>query len=171
MDKILIFSDSHSDNEIMKKVINFEEPNLILHAGDYCCDHKIMEEFIDYFCSGNNDDCNKNENENGARIVRFEFRGVKIILTHSDFFTMNYYDIEQTKMNMVNYFKLQHPDVIIYGHTHKEDVQLIDNILFINPGSISLPRNEYKNKTYAILYIENNMIVNKEYKDIIKIWL
>ena len=34
------------------------------------------------------------------------------------------------------------PDVLVYGHTHLEDVRSIDGRLYINPGSPTLPRNQ-----------------------------
>jgi len=34
------------------------------------------------------------------------------------------------------------PDVLVYGHTHLEDVRSINGRLYINPGSPTLPRNQ-----------------------------
>ncbi len=32
-------------------------------------------------------------------------------------------------------------DILLYGHTHVPDYTLRDDILFVNPGSVSLPKN------------------------------
>jgi len=34
------------------------------------------------------------------------------------------------------------PQVLIYGHTHLEGLHLVDNMLCVNPGSPTLPRNQ-----------------------------
>ena len=34
------------------------------------------------------------------------------------------------------------PDVVIYGHTHRDEVHQLDNLLCVNPGSPTLPRNQ-----------------------------
>lgn len=44
-------------------------------------------------------------------------------------------------------------NVVCFGHSHIAGAELIDNMLFINPGSIILPRLR-KEKTYAILEVD-----------------
>ena len=53
-------------------------------------------------------------------------------------------------------------DVVISGHTHVLGAEMIDNRLFINPGSISLPKgpHAFLHGTYAILTVDaKNMTV------------
>jgi putative phosphoesterase len=42
-------------------------------------------------------------------------------------------------------------DIVCFGHTHRPYVEEIDNILFINPGSLCYPRSKYPEPTYCIL--------------------
>ena len=46
--------------------------------------------------------------------------------------------------------KLSNGDVFIYGHTHIPKAEKMDNIYIINPGSITLPK-ENNPHTYGIL--------------------
>ena len=41
------------------------------------------------------------------------------------------------------------PDVILYGHTHIPDKSIKNGILYFNPGSITIPKNNTK-RSYAI---------------------
>ena len=48
-------------------------------------------------------------------------------------------------------------NVVCFGHSHVLGVEIIDDILFINPGSILLPRSR-REKTFALLEIQESEI-------------
>ena len=55
--------------------------------------------------------------------------------------------------------------VLVYGHEHIPYIENHNNMLYINVGSISLPRNNnkptymiYENKTFTIYDVENNIV-------------
>ena len=49
-------------------------------------------------------------------------------------------------------------DILIYGHTHVPKVVQRNHLLVINPGSLSLPRQENHEPSYAVLNIEGDDI-------------
>ena len=52
---------------------------------------------------------------------------------------------------------LREVDLVIYGHSHKFSNEKIDNIIYLNPGSVSLPRGvDYK--SFSIMNLENDNI-------------
>ena len=60
-------------------------------------------------------------------------------------------------------------DIFIYGHTHIPDAELKDKILYLNPGSVSIPKAGSQNS--YMIYENNNFIwkntdgeIYKEYK-------
>jgi len=167
MKKILIFSDSHGDNEKISEISEMEKPDLVLHAGDYCCSNNEISKFINYFCCGNNDYCSKDQT-NGQKIVKFKYENLSFLLTHSDNFSDFKYNVKHVEERMAKLFSRENIDVIIFGHSHEETVDKIYNILFINPGSITYPRGNSEGRSYAILKIENGKIYSKEKKEIIR---
>ena len=57
---------------------------------------------------------------------------------------------------------------LIYGHLHKPFIKEIETNTYINPGSISLPKDEHKpsylfynEKEFVIYDIDNNIIAKK----------
>lgn len=42
-------------------------------------------------------------------------------------------------------------DIVMYGHTHKPVIDISDNIIAINPGSLSYPRQENRKPSYIIM--------------------
>ena len=45
-------------------------------------------------------------------------------------------------------------DIALFGHIHQPVAQKINNILYVNPGSVAQPRGKYDIKMYAIIEIE-----------------
>ena len=48
----------------------------------------------------------------------------------------------------------QEMDIVMYGHTHKPVIDVSDNIVAINPGSLSYPRQENRRPSYIIMEID-----------------
>ena len=46
-------------------------------------------------------------------------------------------------------------DVVLFGHTHMPLVTEEDGVLFVNPGSVALPRQADRRRTYAVINVEN----------------
>jgi len=59
----------------------------------------------------------------------FEILGFKIGLMHGSGAPLNLIKV------LKNAFKNERPDIIIFGHSHKSMNEVIDGILFFNPGS------------------------------------
>lgn len=67
--------------------------------------------------------------------------------------------------NKNNLPKLNKNDIIICGHTHVQTIENINGIIYINPGSVSLPKQNnpntymiYENKTFKIKDFSSNII-------------
>ena len=59
---------------------------------------------------------------------------------------------------LCEYAKRKGADILIYGHTHVPKVVQRNHLLVINPGSLSLPRQENHEPSYAVLNIEGDYI-------------
>jgi hypothetical protein len=47
----------------------------------------------------------------------------------------------------------QGADIVMYGHTHRPVIDISPNIIAINPGSLSYPRQENHKPSYIIMEI------------------
>ncbi len=57
-------------------------------------------------------------------------------------------------------------DLLIHGHTHIPAAEKIDNYIYLNPGSVSIPKGGYKN---SYMIYENNKFTIKTFEsEIIK---
>lgn len=58
------------------------------------------------------------------------------------------------------------PDIVVYGHTHRETVERIGKSLLVNPGSATFPEYQLRLGTVGLLTIDNG----RADASIIKLW-
>lgn len=148
--KILLFSDSHGRIEGVEKVIrNNEDADLIIHLGDYVRDAVKLQEIFpqkSFECvAGNNDFRTSLPMEKVLKIGN-----KKILITHGHMFGVKF-DL----IKLLKYAKEIEVDTIFFGHTHETQETTMDDILFVNPGSIGMPYNSSR-QTYCQINCVND---------------
>lgn len=148
--KIGVISDTHMMIKNMEKTIPYlEECDLIIHAGDNFTDSRYLHHMTNVGIIAVKGNCDFDDVE--EELV-FEVANKTIFLCHGDKFGVKYgtKGLEE-KAAEVN------ADIVIFGHTHTPLREEKNGILYINPGSISLPRG-VAYKSFIIMYIENDNI-------------
>ncbi|SKA90033.1 hypothetical protein SAMN05443428_11016 [Caloramator quimbayensis] len=132
--RIGVVSDSHGNLYMLDKAIkSMGNLDYIIHLGDEYRDIiKVNEKYklpIEYV-SGNND-------FGAERIPEkiLSISGKKIFITHGHRYNV-YFGLESL------YFKALETDaeLVLYGHTHVQDIKSKGDIILLNPGSVSRPR-------------------------------
>lgn len=131
---IAVVSDTHRISKYINIAKNYiKEVDVLIHLGDNSEDiEELTKEFKGkvYGVRGNCDFTNKYPKEN-----LIELEDKKIFLTHGDLYGVKY------GMNNIYYkAKEVNADIVLFGHTHEQLLIEEDDIIFMNPGSISLPR-------------------------------
>ena len=145
--KILIVSDTHKKNDNYFKVLEMHKPDMVIHCGDAEGSEYALTEAADcpvQIVLGNNDFFSELPRE-----LEFNVGSYKVWVTHGH----NYYvsvGNETIKKEAV----LKGADIVVYGHTHKPVVDRDDNVIAVNPGSLSYPRQEGHRPSYAIMEID-----------------
>jgi len=131
--RIGVISDTHirSSAKLLPNIIFeiFDGVDMILHAGDILIEEVIIElETIApvYVVAGNNDSYEMLERYGTRKIITVN--GKRIGLTHG-------ISRGRTYMNAYAEFLDDNVDCVVYGHSHKPHNEVIDGILFFNPGS------------------------------------
>lgn len=154
MTKILIVSDSHrllEELDIIKKR-HQTEVDYMIHCGDSELESDQPEIAGFITVRGNCDYENKFPEEEIAEVA-----GQKIFITHGHLFA-----VKSTLMNLYYRAKELGANIVCFGHSHLLGVEQIDDVLFINPGSIRLPRGR-KERTYCVLEVKDQMAVVSVY--------
>ncbi|WP_404427044.1 metallophosphoesterase [Ureibacillus chungkukjangi] len=153
--KLLVMSDTHGDAEVIKRVReSIEYLDAIIHCGDseLAFDHP----YLDGVCKvrGNCDVDDRFPEEE-----LFEVEGKKIFVAHGHLL-----NVKSTIMNLLYRSKELQANVSFFGHSHVLGAELVDNILFVNPGSLLKPR-VLAEKSYALVEWVNHKWIVTAYTD------
>ena len=158
--KLLVMSDTHGDTEVIKRVRERHmNVDAVIHCGDseLPYDHEYLEEAKRV--RGNCDQDTRYPEEES-----FIVSEKKIFVTHGHLF-----NVKSTTMNLFYRAKELQADAVFFGHSHVLGCELIDNVLFVNPGSLLKPRG-IDDKSYTIVeFVDGGWIVSgytSEGKDI-----
>lgn len=139
--KLLVMSDTHGDAEVIKRVRDAHlDVDAIIHCGDseLPFDHPYLEGAKRV--RGNCDHDSRYPEEE-----LFNVEGLKIFVAHGHLL-----NVKSTTMNLLYRAKEVEADAAFFGHSHVLGTELVDNILFVNPGSLLKPRG-IDEKSYAIV--------------------
>jgi uncharacterized protein len=142
--KVLFVSDSHGLTAELEMLVekHQDEVDLFIHCGDSELDpgHPALKNYV--AVSGNCDfDDGFSED-----IVR-KIGNKTIYITHG-----HKYSVKSGLMRLSYKAREANADIACFGHSHILGAEMAQGILFINPGSIRLPRGR-KEKTYVIVEI------------------
>ena len=156
--RIAVVSDTHrlsNHIKLAKKLI--KNADVLIHLGDVTDD---LDELTDgfngevYAVRGNCDFSRKYPKEQ-----LLVLGGKKIFITHGDTYGVKYGLTEI-------FFKAKeiNADIVLFGHTHQRFIAEEEGILFMNPGSVSLPR--YLGKSLGFIILEEGKKPELIIKDI-----
>lgn len=156
--KILIISDTHGKHEAMERVFREESPfDLVIHLGDA----EGQEDYIEAIAGGKLEIVAGNNDFSpylpGEKTI--ELCGRQIFLTHG-----HYYLVSAGYGHLINELSGKGYDLILVGHTHRPYANEEGNVLILNPGSLSYPRQIGKKPSYIVLKTEQNQPLNFEIK-------
>ncbi|MDE6312271.1 MAG: metallophosphoesterase [Lachnospiraceae bacterium] len=145
--KVMIVSDSHRQHGNLEKAIEREgRLDLMIHLGDAEGSEFYIEQIAGCpleIISGNNDFFSDLAREKEISIGRY-----KVLLTHG-----HYYNVSLGPENILEEGRSRGVDIVMFGHTHKPVLDIKEDIVLLNPGSISYPRQEGKKPTYMMMEI------------------
>ena len=148
--KIGILSDTHKKVKKAKKALDMLVQNgaeFIIHAGDI-----VEEETLELLAN-----CGKKYiavyGNNDAHLTRYH---EKYNLVQEPY----YFKLFDTKFKLMHLpFYMSHDaEVVIFGHTHKFEVEFINGTLFLNPGEVCA-RNKPISECAMLEVLENEFIV------------
>lgn len=143
--KILIVSDTHGRHGNLDEVLEREgKVDLLIHLGDVEREEYYIESMADcptHMVAGNNDYFSFLPHEKEVKIGKY-----KAFLTHGH----NYYVSMDT--SRLRRESLQRSvDIVMFGHTHKPYLDIKEDLIVLNPGSLSYPRQEGRKPSYIIM--------------------
>ena len=140
MNRVLIVSDSHGLTNELRQIKDRHHALYNIHCGDseLVEDSPFLHEYITV--KGNCD-----WKANFPKINKITINGVRFLITHG-----HLHHVKTSLLNLTLAAKEADVDVVCFGHSHIPYVEKIDDQIFINPGSIRLPK-QYDKSSYVLL--------------------
>lgn len=146
--KVLIVSDTHGRHDNLEAVLEREKPlDLLIHLGDVEGNEDYIEVIAECpveMVAGNNDFFTDLPGEREVRIGKY-----RVLLTHGHYYYVNA-GIGHIKSEAL----ARGIDIVMFGHTHRPIIEEDENIIILNPGSISYPRQEGRRPSYIVMDLD-----------------
>lgn len=149
--KVLVVSDSHRNNQNLKRAIKNLEGylDMMIHLGDSECNADDIRKLVDCPVKMVRGNCDGFSSLPGTDLV--EFGQHKAMITHGHQFGGKM-GIESMK----EMAKENGADIVMFGHIHEPIVDESDDVVVLNPGSISLPRQPGFRPSYIVITIQDD---------------
>lgn len=156
--KILVVSDTHRRLENLKVILEREQPmDLLIHLGDAEGDEDSIAEMAGCrleIVAGNNDFFSNLPREKELRIGSY-----RVLITHG-----HYYYVSAGIADIEREAAAQGYDIVMFGHTHRPVIDYTRDVIALNPGSLSYPRQEGRRPSYIVMDLDKNGKANFEIK-------
>ena len=153
--RVIVTSDTHSEDLPVALIEDIKRSDLVIHVGDFC-DIKVyqylktLKELRAVY--GNMDGLELRRVLPKQEVLQCE--GVRIGLFHGEGAP------EGIVSRVRERFKNEDVQAIIFGHTHEAMNEILDGILFFNPGSPT-DKIRAKSRSYGILDVNGCEIKGK----------
>lgn len=148
--KVLIVSDTHGrDDNLLLAIQKVSPIDLLVHLGDFNGGEESIKKAAlcpTEFVSGNNDFFNGYPKEKIIDIGRY-----RVMLTHG-----HRQGVNSSTHTIREAASRNDVDIVMFGHTHVPMIDLKEDIWLVNPGSITLPRQNGRIPTYIIMDLDNS---------------
>jgi len=148
--KILIVSDTHGRDKALKNLLERVKPiDMLVHCGDVEGSEDYIRSLAQcpvHMVAGNNDffcDLPKEE--------EFQIGRYRVLLTHG-----HYYYISMGTQMLKEDARARGFDIVMFGHTHRPYLEQDGDIVVLNPGSLSYPRQEGRKPSYMIMDLDRD---------------
>lgn len=149
--KILVFSDSHSALNFMRRCIQAVKPQVLIHLGDHFDDGAAMAEENPHIpihqVPGNCDRYRMMQPQ--PEVLCYPVGGVKLYMTHG-----HKHYVKSGLYRLLLSARAEGTAAVLYGHTHEAYCHREEDGLWVlNPGSCG-----YGGGTAGLIEVENGII-------------
>ena len=148
--KILIVSDTHGTDVNFDLILEREMPiDKLIHLGD----SEGFEDYIEavaecpvHMVCGN---CDYDSDYPYEDVV--EFAGHRALITHG-----HLHQVYAGTEALATHARHLDADIAMFGHTHKPMAEYEGDVLMLNPGSVTFPRQKGRRPSYIVMEAEED---------------
>ena len=148
--RILVVSDTHGHAErLVPTLKQAGKIDLLIHCGDIEGQENYIRKAAGcpcYMVAGNNDWSSRLDREITTNIDDY-----KVMITHG-----HRYGVSLGVEHLLDEARSRGASWCLFGHTHKPLIDIRQNVVLLNPGSLSYPRQIGRRPTYLLIEIDRN---------------
>lgn len=153
--KLVVFSDVHGKKHLLERVLQFNpDADYLISLGDSELPLSYLNSKKIIMVKGNYPFDGGIHYEQVLRIEEF-----KIFITHGHKYGVRSGVDKLEEEAMINDY-----DICMFGHTHVPLLKVIDEVYYINPGSVSRSRFRIP-ESYIVLELERGKEIKYQFKD------
>lgn len=146
--KVLIVSDTHKIHTNFDLAVKAAgRIDLLIHLGDVEGQEDYIINAVScpvHIVGGNNDFFSDLPREE-----EFFIAGYHVFITHGH----NYF-VGLAEERLIEEARGRGADIVMYGHTHRPIIEQLEDLVVLNPGSLSYPRQEGRRGSYIIMDVD-----------------
>ena len=145
--KLIVLSDSHGDVNTVKQIKSLQA-DAIFHCGDseLSAEDPLLNGV--HVVRGN---CDADDQFPATIVQKVGDETVYIVHGHE-------HDVKRSMLTLSYAAAEQQATIVLFGHSHLYGTEMINDVLFVNPGSTTHPRGG-REATYAIIEIADTYTV------------
>lgn len=153
--KLVVFSDVHGKKELLERVLNFNpDADYLISLGDNELPNSYIEKKNIITVKGNYPFDSGKHFEQVLYIEEF-----KVFMTHGHKYGVRRGIDQLQEEALINDY-----DICLFGHTHIAYSKQIDNVFYMNPGSVSRSRS-YVDESYLVINLERGKEITYQFKN------
>ena len=139
--------------------LSVPDADMLIHLGDVEDDADYIEAIFEcptHIVGGNNDFFSRLPREE-----EFELEGHHIFITHG-----HAYYVSMGEAHLQEEARRRGADIVMYGHTHVPALTIDADLVTLNPGSLTYPRQQGRQATYMVMKLEKGKQPEVELKTV-----
>ena len=145
--KIVIVSDTHGSRKNIENVCECNpDADMLIHLGDVEDAAEIALSLVRALL---------------PREEEFELEGHHIFITHG-----HAYYVSMGEAHLQEEARRRGADIVMYGHTHVPALTIDADLVTLNPGSLTYPRQQGRQATYMVMKLEKGKQPEVELKTV-----
>ena len=146
--KLVVLSDSHGDTDTIREIASLQA-DAIFHCGDseLSANNPLLQGI--HIVRGN---CDHDQQLPAMVVQKAGDDTVLVVHGHE-------HDVKRSMLTLSYAAAEQQATIALFGHSHLYGAEMINEVLFVNPGSTTQPRGG-KAATYAVIDIDDAYTVS-----------
>jgi len=151
--RLLVISDTHGFTEAAVEIYNSGSFDIIVHLGDNYEDAEHIRSETGAAVIAVKGNCDYGHSDKRYRVLNTDFGRILLVHGHEQRVKQGLTSLAYTALDM-------ECQAVFFGHTHRAFYDESDELIMLNPGSMSYPYGVGEKPSYAVVEIDEDGLMD-----------